>query len=118
MNWHSALAQALTGEAADFPASDGPDPVGLADELARRGWPAERVQEHASARIAAELPWPHAVDPAVIAALGAARFYAALTQLRKCLGVWVLDSQAPSSRTQLNADELRLLAEVPPHHGH
>ncbi|MDR1430612.1 MAG: hypothetical protein LBI99_00640 [Propionibacteriaceae bacterium] len=118
MNWHSALAQALTGEVFDLPDHGSPDFAALAAELAEHGWRANRIKEHAHARAAAGQGWPHAIDPAVVTALGAARFQATLARLREQLGVWVLDEQAPSHRTQLNADELRLLAEVPPHHGH
>jgi hypothetical protein len=88
----------------------------LAARLAEHGWPADRIREHALAVRAADQPWPHPVDAVIVASLGAARFYAALTDLRKQLGVWVLETQAPSPRRELNADERRLLAEVPPHH--
>jgi hypothetical protein len=113
MDRQAALCWSLVGELT-------PDgvipPDGLIVWLAEHGWGPERIREHALARIAAEQPWPHPLDAAVVQEFGAAQYYAALTDLRKQLGVWVLETQTPSARTELNADELRLLAEVPPHH--
>jgi len=89
---------------------------GLASQMAADGWPAERVAAHARDTLAAGGVWPHPVAADLLADVGAARFQAALTDLRRHLGVWTLTTRPPSHRTVLNADERRLVAEVPPHH--
>lgn len=115
--WQAALGQALVGEVFDFAETGRPDPATLIALLAGRGWDAAAIGEHAAEQMEAELPWPHPVEPTLKQGLGAAQFQASLLAVRGLLGLVVLDVRAPSNRTTLNADELRLLREVPPHHG-
>ena len=109
----AALTQALTG---DPISAGGPDVQQLTATLADAGWTPDRVRAHALATLADGDVWPHPVDRADLDELGPARFFSALTELRKLLGVWTLETRPPSRRTTLTADERRLLAEVPPHH--
>jgi hypothetical protein len=108
------LAYALTGVQLDLPTTA--DLGALLIDLAERGWPAATLADHADATRAAGQPWPHPVSAATISSFGAARWYAALADLKRRLGQDVA-IQPPSTRTTLNADERRLLADVPPHHG-
>jgi hypothetical protein len=109
--WESALARALTGEDVGLAAAEGPD--GLLGALERAGWTRAALVAHAEAVWARDQPWPHP-DPAAQAAFGAARWLAALGDVRRQLG---LDTEArpPSRRTGLDADERRLLQDRPPH---
>ena len=115
--WHSALGFALTGVEIDLPSTDRPDVGVLVAALAEHGWTAERVAEHARTTVAAEQPWPHPVPSGLRAGCGAAQFHAVLNRARLALDLVVLETRPPSTRRRLNADEVRLLREVPPHHG-
>ncbi len=115
--WHAALGFALTGEERDLPSSELPDVDVLLAALAAQGWTAERLASHARETVAAERPWPHAVPPELRAGCGPAQFHAALNRARAALDLVVLETRAPSTRQRLNADEQRLMREVPPHHG-
>lgn len=114
--WHSTLAYALVGGWLDLGVQPAPDIEALVAELGERGWDAAGVGAHALACQANERPWPHLVDAAARAGMGAAQWFAALGRARAALGVDVLVDHAPSRRTKLTADERRLLSEVPPHH--
>ena len=114
--WHAAIAFALTGERLDLGAQAVPDPDALARELEEAGWPAERVTAHAQ-HAAGVQPWPHPVPDDLRAGLGAAQLHAAVARARDRLGLTVLTVLPPSRRTRLDADERRLLVEVPPHFG-
>jgi len=110
--WASELASCLVGESVELPdiapvAHD----VLVALELA--GWPAARIEAVARARFDAEEPWPFPVSREVVAA-GPARWYALVAEARTLLGLDG-DVQPPPTRTALNADERRLLSDVPPH---
>lgn len=113
--WHDALAYALVGERFDFGPLPAPDVPLLVGQLAALGWDAARIRRHALGVRATEAPWPHPIPDALRAGLGAAQLHAALGAVRDALGVAALDAQV-STRTTLNADERRLLNEVPPHH--
>ena len=71
----------------------------------------------ARTELAAERIWPHPVPAGLRAGCGAAQLAAALGRARELLGLSTLETRGPSARTKLNADELRLMREVPPHHG-
>ncbi|MFT3876899.1 MAG: hypothetical protein QM708_10835 [Propioniciclava sp.] len=114
--WHAAIAWALTGESMDLGDQDAPDPEALAAGLADHGWDEARLAEHAREASASGV-WPHPIPDAVRAGLGAAQLHAAIRSAREHLGLAVLSVRAPSRRTSLNADERRLLADVPPHYG-
>ncbi|MDR1449725.1 MAG: hypothetical protein LBI84_05930 [Propionibacteriaceae bacterium] len=113
-SWESSLAAALTGADLDLPAVG--SAASLVDALAERGWTAEAIAGQARAAWASGAGWPYPADAAALARFGAARWEAALSDLRGRLGLAVA-VQPPSRRTRLSADERRLLAEVPPHHG-
>lgn len=116
--WHTALAFALVGEDLGFAATDGPSGDQLVELLAASGWNHDTIATHAAAVIAAEQPWPHPVPAELREGCGPAQFHAALTGLRRRLGVLTLETRPPSTRRRLNADEERLMREVPPHHVH
>lgn len=105
------------GEVFELPEPGRPDVEALVRDLAVRGWDSDRIGAHALERQGAGLPWPHAPSGAVREGLGPAQFQAALTTARDRLGLAALGTRPPSRRTALTADELRLVAEVPPHHG-
>ena len=110
--WHSALALALTGERLDLGKQERPDAAELVSELAARGWDRDRIE--ALARVAPV--WPIPVEPADREGLGAAQWLAALREARRGLGLESLIVRPRSPRGLLNADERRLLADVPPHY--
>lgn len=114
--WHRALGLALTGEDLDVGVQERFDAEAAVDALALAGWDAPRIAEHARAR-AGRAPWPHPVAAAVRGGISAAEFHAAVIRTRTALGVEALDLVPPSPRTVLNADERRLLNDVPPHFG-
>lgn len=115
--WHAAVGFALVGEQLEVDEPGRPDPDALAEALVARGWTGDRIAAHAQARLAAGLPWPHPVAVALRQGCGAAQLQAALGATRVALGIATLVTRNPSVRTRLTPDEVRLLREVPPHHG-
>jgi len=115
--WHTALAVALVGEELALAEPGRPDVALLLADLAAAGWSADRIGDHARARMAGEQAWPHAVSPRLRAGCGAAQFHAALASARAALGLASLETRGPSVRTRLDPDEQRLMRDVPPHHG-
>ena len=100
--WHQALAYAVLGRRLpELGGQDRPDVAGLAGRLREVG---------ASGTTA-----PYAVPPDLLAGVGPAQFLAALTELRRQLAGPPLP--AGPGAAGLTADDRRLLAEVPPHHG-
>ncbi|MCW3158906.1 hypothetical protein [Micropruina sonneratiae] len=107
-----AVSIALTG---------GPDAVaaGAADVragLQGAGWGSARLGAHADAVVAAGGVWPHPVPAELRSAVGSARLFAVLQEVQAELGRFGRTA-APAPAHPLTADERRLLAEVPPHHG-
>ena len=115
--WQAAIGYALVGEEFHLDEPGRPDPEALAASLATLGWTGERVRDLALTRAASGLPWPHPVPPQLRQGCGAAQLSAALAATRAALGITTLDTRPPSGRTALTPDEVRLLREVPPHHG-
>lgn len=115
--WQTALGYALTGEELALPESGRPDPAGLVSHLAEAGWTQLRIAELARASVAVEQPWPKQVPAGLRAGCGASQFAAALGAARELLGLTSLETRLPSARLRLNADEERLMRDVPPHHG-
>ena len=118
LRWHQALAWALTGEAdlglGEQAAPDlGALATALEGEEAGRG---EGLREQIAARRSTGAGWPFPVPEELMAGLGAAQFAAALADLRTRLDLDRTKQPVLKSRP-LNADERRLLGDVPPHHG-
>ncbi|MGB7961657.1 MAG: hypothetical protein WCF12_01670 [Propionicimonas sp.] len=115
--WHAAIGFALVGVelAVDEPGQ--PDPDALAKALVADGWTGDRIAARARARLQAGMPWPHPVPEALRRGCGAAQLLAALGATRAALGIATLVTRSPSVRTRLTPDEVRLVREVPPHHG-
>lgn len=109
--WHRAIALALVGERLDLGEQDVPDVRALLTDLAERGWSRDRIDVIAHGTS----PWPFPLSPADRAGLGQAQLFAALREARRRLGLEVMSVRPPSRRTHLDADERRLLADVPPH---
>lgn len=114
--WHAAIAFALTGEALALGVQPAPDMAALVAQLDAAGWTTERIGAHAHGTLGHEA-WPHPVPDALRAGLGAAQLHAAIGRARAHYGLEVLVVLSPSRRTQLDAHERRLLADVPPHFG-
>jgi hypothetical protein len=110
--WASELASCLVGESVELP-DTAPVARDVLAALERAGWPAARIEAVARTRFEVEEPWPFPVGREVVAA-GPAQWYALVAEARTLLG---LDGevQLPPTRTALNADERRLLSDVPPH---
>ncbi len=115
MSWHEALAWALTGQRFDLKA-DAPDTVELLAQLAGLGWPTERIRRHAGEIIENGGHWPHPIPAELRQGLGAAQLAANIALARKECQLEALVMLPPSPRTELDADERRLMAEVPPHY--
>ncbi|MCL2470287.1 MAG: hypothetical protein FWF25_00890 [Propionibacteriaceae bacterium] len=111
----SLLGYALTGEEMSLPDGDGSANSFLAG-LEEAGWPPARVRAHAKAAWDNEQPWPHPLPEHSLDRIGAAQWYAKLAAVRVVLGLDAV-RMPPSRRTTLSAEEKRLVAEVPPHHG-
>ena len=114
--WHAAIGYALVGEELALDEPGAPDAALLVSQLAAAGWDAGRIAAHARATAEAEQPWPHRIPSPLRAGCGAAQLHAALGRARALLDVVTLETRGPSGRTALNADEQRLLRDVPPHY--
>lgn len=114
--WHRVLGLALTGEELDLGVQSGFDADDVVAALAASGWDAVRIAAHANA-LTGHQPWPGPVTACQRGGIGAAEFHAALIRTRQALGLAALTVLPPSNRTRLDADERRLLADVPPHFG-
>ena len=120
VRWNVALVYAITGERWDDLAESGkPELVQLADEIGRRfSGGVEALQARIIARVQQGESWPYEVPDDLRAGLGAAQWWAALTQLRERLAVGPQPDRPVLSDRRPDADEQRLLRDVPPHHGH
>jgi hypothetical protein len=109
--WHQALAFAVTGQRLEeLGRQRQPDVPRLATELERlvgpggiqRSWSVETTD--------------HLVPAELMEGIGAAQFWAALSDLQQALGL--ADPAAPAVTTDrpLTAEEQRLVADRPPHH--
>lgn len=105
-----AVAEALTGTRIALPEASRWGAATLVSDLAGAGWSRERIAQVASAATT----WPFSVDPTD--GIGAAQLAAAVQQVRSELGLAGLTAPVVSTRTDLTADERRLLADVPPHY--
>lgn len=111
--WHAALAYALLGPPVRDLAEPGRPRTAtlLADlggvEAVRRTVLATRESG----------PWPFQVPPDLRRGLGAAQYAAAWTALLADLGPLTPNARPVVTDRALTADERRLLADRPPHHG-
>lgn len=118
--WNAALAYAITGRRWDDLAETGaPDLDQVGYEIGRR-FPGgiDGLQHEISARRQRGEPWPYDLPPELGAGLGAAQWLAALARLRQQLEIGPQPDRPVLSDRRPDADEQRLLREVPPHHGH
>lgn len=111
-SWATEMARSLVGEPVELPDTKPEAPAILA-ALEVLGWSPAKIRAFALSRFEAEMVWPLPVSEAVIAA-GPAQWYALQGEARTLLGLDGLQ-QPPATRTVLNADERRLLGDVPPH---
>jgi len=117
--WNTALAYAVAGRRwDDLDESGVPELQRVADEIRRRV-PDGRsgLQQEIVARLRAGQQWPYDVPPDLRAGLGAAQWVAALGRLRDLLAVGPQPDRPLLSDRKPDADEQRLLRDVPPHHG-
>ena len=108
--WHQALAYAVTGRHfPDLGLQERADLAVLAADLRKRAAAGEvqLLGDSSTSAVPADLR----------AGLGAAQFAAALAGLRAALDLEPTPHAVPSPGRPLTADERRLLADVPPHHG-
>lgn len=111
--WHAALAYALLGPPIRELAEPGvPQIARLLDDLG--GVPAVRPQVLA-ARGAGR--WPYEVPADLRTGLGAAQYAAAWRALVGALGPLTTNARPVVTDRALTADERRLMADRPPHHG-
>jgi hypothetical protein len=104
-----ALGYALTGERLPDSSAAG-EPV--LDQLSAAGWPTQRILDFRAERSLAGARWPLPVDRDLLGGVGLAQFQAALNQLVAALDESVARVRHPGP---LDREDLRLLAEVPPH---
>jgi hypothetical protein len=117
--WHQALAYALLGQI--YPAlgaQRNPDLAKLVEDLNGLfpGGRIELIETIAVVRRASDVPWPRIVPGELRTGLGPAQYSAALTELRRRLGLEGRPQRILTDRS-LDAAEQSLLREVPPHHG-
>ena len=111
--WQAALAYALLGPPVRELVEPGAPRVDqLLDELG--GAAAVRAQV-VVARAAG--PWPYEVPVELRAGLGAAQYAAAWRGLIGALGPLTTNARPVVTDRALTADERRLIADRPPHHG-
>jgi hypothetical protein len=111
-HWHQALAYAILGRRLlDLSQQDQPDVAALARKLS-----AEQQQLSASVEeLRGNGTWPVPVPSDLMVGLDSAQFLAALGALVQELGLDKHGTRFAVDRPA-NADERRLLREVPPHH--
>ena len=110
--WHQALAYAICGQRLpELGRQDEPDLAELARVLSKGADLASLVQEQRRRGA-----WPHAVPNELMAGLGWAQFSAALTALITRLDLGPGSAKRRLSNRPPDAQERRLLHDVPPHH--
>lgn len=104
--WHQALTYAITGvRAPELGSQPSPDLAALADWLRSSAGRNELAGP------------PYVVPEDLMTGIGAAQFWAALTQLRAELRPTTGAPPPVLADRALTADERRLVGDVPPHHG-
>ncbi|MFT4166759.1 MAG: hypothetical protein QM650_16095 [Microlunatus sp.] len=111
--WHAALAYALLGPPVRELVEPGVPRVGqLLDDL---GGVAAVSAQVLAARAAG--PWPYQVPAELRTGLGAAQYAAAWRGLIDALGPLTTNARPVVTDRALTAEERRLSADRPPHHG-
>lgn len=85
--------------------------------LAAAGWTPDRLQALRLSRQDEGQPWPFPVDVEQVRPVGFARYGTVLREVRAALGLDGLVPVVHQGPKVVGPAELRLLAEVPPHHG-
>lgn len=116
VDWQAVVAYALTGERLAVTRATDFDAALLARDLVALGWERARVESLAEAAQERGEPYPCPVPSELRPGIGAAQLAAVVRQARLALGLIGADAGSVSTRTDLDADERRLLAEVPPHY--
>jgi hypothetical protein len=117
--WNASLAYAITGQQWVLPESGRPDPELIASEIEHRiPGGSSAVQSMIMERRETGEVWPYQIPAELRTELGAAQWLAALSDLARRLGVGPQPERPVLSDRRPDADEERLLREVPPHHGH
>ena len=111
--WQAALAYALLGPPVRDLAEPGQPQI--ADLLAELG--GVDAVRRAAIDLRASGRWPHQVPANLMRGLGAAQFAAAWTAVLTSLGPLTTNPRPVVADRALTADERRLLADRPPHHG-
>lgn len=110
-HWHQALAFAILGRRLpELSQQDQPDVAALARKLS-----ADHQLSVSVKSLRGKGTWPVAVPSDLMVGLGSAQFLAALAALVQALGLDGHGTRLAIDRPA-NADERRLLDEVPPHH--
>jgi hypothetical protein len=111
--WQAALAYALVGPPErELTEAGGPDVARLLHELGGSDVVREVVQV---ARRSGE--WPYEVPAGLREGLGAAQYAAAWSAVLATLGPTTANTQPVVTDRALTAEERRLQADRPPHHG-
>lgn len=112
--WHRALALALVGEDRDdLDEPTRPDVKALVAALGGT----QRIAAHAQEVRTAEQPWPHPLPETVTAGMGPAQLQALITRAVDLVRVAQRTTAPVINQRALSPDEIRLLRDVPPHHG-
>ncbi|MDR0837779.1 MAG: hypothetical protein LBM94_06230 [Propionibacteriaceae bacterium] len=118
MNIDEAIAFALTGEVLTPPMNvSAQSAAEFVAWLADVGWDMSRLRAQRAQTTSAGKAWPYPVAAAERSQVGAAQWFAILRGVVAASGVNELSGPINSSAPPTAAD-LRLLAEVPPHHVH
>lgn len=116
--WYAPFARALTGDTftpATDPEATTVDAAAFVTWLAQQGWEDKKISAYAhDVRAGGDL-WPAPFD--VPTGLGPAQQSAVLRQVLDLLGNPQWHTESPRAPRPPTRDDLRLLREVPPHHG-
>ena len=114
----ATCAEALVGPGVQLAGSrDDGTPQELLAELAAQGWDSSRIREARRECRALGRRWPVELPDERIRAVGFARFQAWMAECIRLLGIDSVDAGVRDAHMPLDAEDRRLLADRPPHHG-